>query len=82
MKGWHVRVRIEVFRDESGMPTAFKNRVDLDPDIYPEIDLIDESQGVPVVVDRRSADYLGGFVLDWGQGTDGRSGIKLEKPAK
>jgi hypothetical protein len=68
MQSWRVRVRLEVFRDSSGMPKEFRNRIDLDSKIYPEIDLIDESQGVPVVVDRRSADHLEGYIFGLGQG--------------
>ena len=82
MKGWHVRVRVEIFRDGRGTPAGFKNRVDLDPEVYPEIDLIDESQGIPVLVDRRSADFLEGGVLDWVEGKDGRAGFQFEKLAK
>lgn len=75
---WYVRARVEVFRDAGEMPTGFKNRVEVVTDIYPEFDLIDDSQGVPVVVDRRSAEFLGGNTLDWVEGEDSRSGFRLE----
>jgi hypothetical protein len=63
---WVVRVRTVVTGFDGVRPTGFQDRVDLDTEVDPEADFFDDSQGVPVAVDRRTADYLGaGAVLDW-----------------
>lgn len=73
----YVRVRIEVIRGPMS-DISFRNRIDLVDEVFPEFDFIDTTHGFPVLVDRRSADYLAGITLDWKE-IDGRWGYHLAK---
>lgn len=79
---WYVRVRVDVTRFDGLIPAEFQNRVDIDTVVDPEADYLDESQGVPVAVDRRTARYVEGVVLDWTTRPDGTAGFALLPAAR
>src|SRR3954447_637921 len=45
--------------------SGFQHKLDLDPQVNEKLDDVFEIEGVPVVVDRRSARSLGGVVVDF-----------------
>lgn len=56
-------------------------KLDLDPNTDPKEDLLSESRGVSVVVDRMSAAILPiGIVVDYSGGEDGKGGFKFASP--
>ena len=80
---WVVRVQTVVTGFDGIAPAGFQDRVDVDNAADPETDYLDETQGIPVVVDRRTAAFLGsGVVLDWGTQPDGRIGFALRRPER
>src|SRR5437870_12581660 len=45
--------------------SGFQHKLDLDPQVNEKLDDVFEIEGVPVVVDKRSALYLDGVVVDF-----------------
>src|SRR5436190_815010 len=56
----HLRVRVV-----GGGCSGFQHKLDLDPQVNEKLDEVYELEGVPVVVDKRSALYLDGVVVDF-----------------
>ena len=60
--------------------SGFQNKLDLDPTVNPKIDDTFDVQGVPVVVDKRSAMYLQGVNVDYHDDLN-RTGFSVNNPA-
>ncbi|HEY2786705.1 MAG TPA: iron-sulfur cluster assembly accessory protein [Fimbriiglobus sp.] len=56
----HLRLRVV-----GGGCSGFQHKLDLDPQVNEKLDDTFELEGVPVVVDKRSALYLDGVVVDF-----------------
>jgi iron-sulfur cluster insertion protein len=56
----HLRLRVV-----GGGCSGFQHKLDLDPQVNDKLDDVFELEGVPVVVDKRSALYLDGVVVDF-----------------
>jgi len=56
----HLRLRVV-----GGGCSGFQHKLDLDPQVNEKLDDVFEIEGVPVVVDKRSALYLDGVVVDF-----------------
>jgi iron-sulfur cluster assembly protein len=70
----HLRVRVV-----GGGCSGFQHKLDLDPQVNEKLDDVFELQGVPVVVDKRSALYLDGVVVDFHDDLNKR-GFSVENP--
>jgi iron-sulfur cluster assembly protein len=70
----HLRVRVV-----GGGCSGFQHKLDLDPQVNEKLDDVFELEGVPVVVDKRSALYLDGVVVDFHDDLNKR-GFSVENP--
>jgi iron-sulfur cluster insertion protein len=70
----YLRVRVV-----GGGCSGFQHKLDLDPNVNPKIDDVFEMHGVGVVIDKRSALYLGGAVVDYHDELH-RSGFSVSNP--
>ena len=70
----HLRVRVV-----GGGCSGFQHKLDLDPQVSEKLDDVFELEGVPVVVDKRSALYLDGVVVDFHDDLNKR-GFSVENP--
>src|SRR5947209_1296831 len=71
----YLRVRVV-----GGGCSGFQHKLDLDPNVNPKIDDVFEMHGVGVVIDKRSALYLGGAVVDYHDELH-RSGFSVSNPS-
>jgi Fe-S cluster assembly iron-binding protein IscA len=78
LSAWVVRIQIVVTAFDGIRPTTFQERVEIDTRVDPETDYLDDTHGVPVVVDRRTAQYMAGAILDW----EPRIGFALRQPGR
>ena len=70
----YLRVRVV-----GGGCSGFQHKLDLDPQVSEKLDDVFELEGVPVVVDKRSALYLDGVVVDFHDDLNKR-GFSVENP--
>lgn len=69
-----LRVRVE-----AGGCTGFMDKLDLDPNYDAAVDRLIVSQGVRIVVDKRSALYMNGATIDYVKEA-GKEGFKVTHP--
>ena len=70
----YLRVRVV-----GGGCSGFQHKLDLDPNMNPKLDDVFEMHGVSIVVDKRSAMYLGGVQVDYHDELH-RSGFSVSNP--
>jgi iron-sulfur cluster assembly protein len=73
----HLHLRLRVV---GGGCSGFQHKLDLDPQVNEKLDDVFELQGVPVVVDKRSALYLDGVVVDFHDDLNKR-GFSVSNPS-
>jgi iron-sulfur cluster insertion protein len=71
----YLRVRVV-----GGGCSGFQHKLDLDPNMNPKLDDVFEVHGVQIVVDKRSAMYLGGVTVDYHDELH-RSGFSVSNPS-
>src|SRR5689334_3011455 len=59
--------------------SGFQHKLDLDPTVNEKLDDVFEQHGVPVVIDKRSAMYLDGAVVDFHDELN-RRGFSISNP--
>jgi len=70
----YLRVRVV-----GGGCSGFQHKLDLDPTVHEKLDETFETHGIGVVVDKRSALYLGGVTVDFHDDLNKR-GFSVENP--
>lgn len=75
--GRYTYVRVGV---ERGGPTGFMYDFRLEETANADVDWLGESHGVKILVDRASAIFVEGPVIDWISDDDGNQGFKFHNP--
>jgi len=65
---------------KSGGSTGFMYDLQFDDQLNADEDYLDESHGLKIVVDRKSALYIDGTSIDWQVTDDGREGFHFDNP--
>ena len=74
----YLRVSIKVTGYDGMIPTGFQDSLDLTDDVDPETDYLGRSQGILVVVDRRTAAFFAkGVTVDWEVDADGPGSFRI-----
>lgn len=71
-----VRLRVRVV---GGGCSGYQTKLDLDENTNEKLDVLFDSNGVACVVDKRSALYLDGAIIDW-QDDLNKRGFKVSNP--
>jgi len=83
--------KVREFKKEIGLPylrvsvspggcTGFMYDLRFDDELNADSDYLDESHGLKIVVDRKSALYIDGASIDWQVLDDGREGFHFDNP--